>query len=46
MANTKISQLTANTNPSGSEEMVYALNNANGKISLNTMKTFVENNLT
>ena len=46
MANTKISALTANTNPSGSEEMVYALNNANGKISLNTMKTFVENNLT
>ena len=46
MANTKISQLTANTNPSGSEEMVYALNNANGKMSLNTMKTFVENNLT
>lgn len=46
MANTKISALTANTNPSGSEEMVYALNNANGKMSLNTMKTFVENNLT
>ena len=40
MANTKISQLTANTNPSGSEELVYALNNANGKMTLNTMKTF------
>lgn len=46
MANTKISALTPNTNPSGGEEMVYALNNANGKITLNTMKTFVQNNLT
>lgn len=40
MANTKISQLTANTNPNGNEELVYAYNNANGKMSLNTMKTF------
>lgn len=40
MANTKISALTANTNPNWSEEFVYAYNNANGKISLNTMKTF------
>lgn len=41
MANTKISALTANTNPTGSEEFVYAYNNANGKITLDTMKTFV-----
>lgn len=41
MANTKISALTANTNPSWLEEFVYAYNNANGKITLNTMKTFV-----
>lgn len=41
MANTKISQLTANTNPNGWEELVYAYNNANGKMTLNTMKTFV-----
>lgn len=40
MANTKISQLTANTNPNGSEELVYAYNNTNGKMTLNTMKTF------
>ncbi len=40
MANTKISALTANTNPNWNEEFVYAYNNANGKISLNTMKTF------
>lgn len=40
MANTKISALPANTNPTGSEELVYALNNANGKMTLNTMKTF------
>lgn len=40
MANTKISALTANTNPNGNEELVYAYNNANGKMSLNTMKTF------
>lgn len=46
MANTKISALTANTNPSGSEEMVYALSGTNGKMSLDTMKTFVQNNLT
>lgn len=45
MANTKISQLTANTNPSWSEEMVYASNNANGKITLDTMKWYVESNL-
>lgn len=40
MANTKISQLTPNTNPTGNEELVYAYNNANGKMSLSTMKTF------
>lgn len=40
MANTKISALTANTNPNWSEEFVYAYNNANGKITLDTMKTF------
>lgn len=45
MANTKISQLTATTTPTGSEELVYALNNANGKMTLNTMKWYVENNL-
>lgn len=41
MANTKISALTANTNPNWNEEFVYAYNNANGKITLNTMKAFV-----
>jgi hypothetical protein len=41
MANTKISALTALTNPTGNEEFVYAYNNANGKITLDTMKTFV-----
>lgn len=40
MANTKISALTANTNPNWSEEFVYAYNNANGKITLDTMKTY------
>lgn len=40
MANTKISALTANTNPTWWEELVYAYNNANGKMTLNTMKTF------
>lgn len=45
MANTKISQLTPNTNPSGWEELVYAYNNTNGKMTLNTMKGYVENNL-
>lgn len=40
MANTKISQLTANTNPTGNEELVYAYNNTNGKMTLDTMKTF------
>lgn len=40
MANTKISALPANNNPTGNEELVYALNNANGKMSLSTMKTF------
>jgi len=40
MANTKISALTANTNPNWNEEFVYAYNNANGKITLNTMKTY------
>lgn len=41
MANTKISALTALTNPTWNEEFVYAYNNANGKITLDTMKTFV-----
>lgn len=41
MANTKISALTANTNPNWSEEFVYAYNNANGKITLNTVKSFI-----
>lgn len=45
MANTKISDLTANTNPSWWEELVYAYNNANWKMTLNTMKSFVESNL-
>jgi len=40
MANTKISALTANNNPNWWEELVYAYNNANGKMTLNTMKTF------
>lgn len=40
MANTKISALTALTNPTWNEELVYALNNANGKMTLDTMKTF------
>lgn len=42
MANTKISQLTALTNPTGNEEFVYALNNANGKVTLDTMKTYTQ----
>ena len=42
MANTKISALTANTNPNWWEELVYACNNANGKMTLNTMKTFIQ----
>ena len=41
MANTKISALTALTTPTWNEEFVYAYNNANGKITLDTMKTFV-----
>lgn len=45
MANTKISQLTALTNPTWNEEFVYALNNANGKVTLDTMKTFVQPDL-
>lgn len=40
MANTKISALTATTSPTWSEEFVYAYNSANGKITLDTMKTF------
>jgi hypothetical protein len=43
MANTKISALPANNNPTGNEELVYALNNSNGKMSLSTMKTFANN---
>ena len=42
MANTKISQLTALTNPTWNEEFVYALNNANGKVTLDTMKTYTQ----
>lgn len=45
MANTKISQLTALSNPTWSEELVYAFNNANGKMTLNTMKTFIQPDL-
>lgn len=45
MANTKISQLTANTNPTGNEELVYAYNNTNGKMTTNTLKTFVQPDL-
>ena len=41
MANTKISALTALTTPTWGEEFVYAYNNANWKITLNTMKSFV-----
>lgn len=41
MANTKISQLTALTNPTGNEELVYAYNNANGKMTADTLKTFI-----
>jgi hypothetical protein len=44
MANTKISQLTLNTNPNGGEELVYAYNNTNGKMTLNTMKAFATAN--
>ena len=44
MANTKISQLTLNTNPNGWEELVYAYNNTNGKMTLNTMKAFATAN--
>lgn len=40
MANTKISQLTALTNPTWNEEFVYAYNGSNGKITLDTMKTY------
>ncbi len=45
MANTKISALPANTSPSWTEEFVYADNSANGKITLNTVKTFVQPDL-
>lgn len=41
MANTKISQLTALTNPTGNEELVYAYNNTNGKMTVDTVKSFV-----
>lgn len=44
MANTKISQLTLNANPNGGEELVYAYNNTNGKMTLNTMKAFATAN--
>lgn len=42
MANTKISQLPQNNNPTGWEELVYAFNNANGKMTLNTMTSFAQ----
>lgn len=42
MANTKISQLPQNNNPTGSEELVYAFNNSNGKMTLNTMASFTQ----
>ena len=45
MANTKISELIENTTPVWSEEFVYALNGTNGKIILNTVKTFVQPDL-
>ena len=41
MANVKISELRANTNPSGQEELAYAKNGSNGKITLNTIKDYV-----
>ena len=45
MANTKISALPANVSPLWSEELVYAYNNSNGKMTLNTMKTFIQPDL-
>lgn len=45
MANTKISQLTENTSPNWAEELVYAYNSTNWKMTLNTMKTFVQPDL-
>lgn len=42
MSNVKISDLTENTNPSGSEELVYAVNGTNWKVTLDTVKTFVK----
>ena len=42
MANTKISDLTENTNPSGEEELVFAKDWTNGKVSLNTVKEFAK----
>lgn len=41
MANTKISQLTALTSPTGNEELVYAYNNTNGKMTVDTVKTYI-----
>lgn len=42
MSNVKISDLTENTSPSGSEEFVYAVNGTNWKVTLDTVKTFVK----
>lgn len=41
MADVKISELTALTNPDGWEELVYAKSGSNWKINLNTVKNFV-----
>lgn len=43
MANVKITELPANTNPSWKEEFVYARSNSNGKMTLDTIKKFVWN---
>lgn len=41
MANVKISELTALTNPSWSEEFIFAKNWTNGKVTLDTLKIYV-----
>lgn len=41
MANQKISQLTPNTTPNGNEEFPFAYNNANGKMTTDTIKGYV-----
>ena len=42
MADVKISELTAKTNPDGWEELVFAEWGSNWKVTLNTVKTFVQ----